>query len=231
MVLDADLQDPPELVQDMLDLMKQEAVDVVYGVRTRRRGESYMKRITARLFYKIINSLGDINLPENSGDFRLMTRRVVDAICQQRERHRYMKGLASWVGFPSAPFLYERDARIGGETGWGWLKLLNLAIEGITSTSMAPLRFISIIGSLVSLSAFMFGLYILVATMVLGNPVEGYPSTIVVILFLGGLQLFAMGIIGEYLGRIFNETKDRSLYFVERFEKSDLARKETPDGS
>lgn len=229
-VLDADLQDPPELISDMLDLMKEKSVDVVYGVRKRRDGESFIKKITAKIFYKIVNALGEIHLPENSGDFRLMSRRVVTAICAQREKHRYMKGIASWVGFPSAPFPYDRDSRIGGETGWGYWKLINLAIEGITSTSMAPLRFISLLGIIISISAFIFGGVIMVETILYGNDVAGYPSLMVAILFLGGIQLFSMGIIGEYLGRVFNESKNRSLYFTESVTMSALQRKDASDG-
>lgn len=229
-VLDADLQDPPELISDMLDLMEAESVDVVYGVRRRRDGESFIKKITAKLFYKIVNALGEIHMPENSGDFRLMTRRVVTAICAQREKHRYMKGIASWVGFPSAALIYDREPRIGGDAGWGYWKLVNLAIEGITSTSMAPLRFISLLGIIISISAFVFGGLIMVETILYGNDVAGYPSLMVAVLFLGGIQLFSMGIIGEYLGRIFNETKNRKLYFTESVTLSALQRKDPFDG-
>ncbi len=164
-----------------------------------------------------MRNLGEVPLPPNVGDFRLMSRRVVDAVQQLREHHRFMKGLFAWVGFPSTAVVYDREPRGAGTTKWSLWKLWNFAIEGITSFSVAPLKLATYLGLAVALFAVVFGAQLILRTLLFGNPVAGYPSLMAVVLFLGGTQLVTLGIIGEYLGRVFNETKRRPLYLVERY--------------
>ena len=183
-------------------------------------GDSWLKKATAAAFYRIMRNMGDVPLPENAGDFRLMSRRVVDAVQQLREHHRFMKGLFAWVGFPSTAVRYDREPRGAGRTKWSFWKLWNLAIEGITSFSVVPLKLATYLGLAVALFAVVFGAQLILRTLLFGNPVAGYPSLMAVMLFLGGTQLVTLGIIGEYLGRVFNETKRRPLYLVERYAPS-----------
>ena len=215
-VIDADLQDPPEVIPCMVAAW-QDGYDMVYGQRRSRHSDTWMKRKTAGAFYRLMENIGDVPVPPNVGDFRLMSRRVVDALLQLREQHRFMKGLFSWVGFPSCAVPYDRAPRQTGRTKWTYWQLWNLAVEGVTSFSVMPLKLASYFGLLVAVCAGLFGLQLLVRTLLLGNAVAGYASLMSVILFLGGVQLVALGIIGEYLGRIFNETKQRPLYLRERF--------------
>lgn len=212
-VIDADLQDPPELIPELIARW-QEGFDVVYARRTIREGESALKRATAHLFYRVINRLADRPIPADVGDFRLMSRRSVDALLQLRERHRFMKGLFAWVGFRETQVLYSRAPRAAGETKWNYWRLWNFSIEGITSFSIRPLQFASYFGFVIAILAAIYGVYIVIRTMLYGNPVAGYPSLLAIVLFLGGVQLITLGIIGEYIGRIFNETKQRPLYLV-----------------
>jgi glycosyltransferase involved in cell wall biosynthesis len=191
--------------------------DMVYARRRRRAGDSWLKKITAAAFYRVARNLGEVPLPPDVGDFRLMSRRVVDAVRQLREHHRFMKGLFAWVGFPSAAVLYDREPRAGGSSKWSLWKLWNFAIEGITSFSVAPLKLATYLGLAVALFAVVFGGQLILRTLLFGNPVAGYPSLMAVVLFLGGTQLVTLGIVGEYLGRVFNETKRRPLYLVERY--------------
>jgi hypothetical protein len=195
----------------------QDGFDVVYAQRTARHGETWLKKATASLFYRLMEDLGDVRLPRNTGDFRLLSWRVVEALRSLREGHRFMKGLFAWVGFPSKAVLYQRAPRHAGVTKWNYWKLWNLAIEGITSFTVLPLKLASYLGLAVSLFAAVFILQLVVRTVLFGNPVAGYPSLMAVVLFLGGVQLLTLGVIGEYLGRVFNETKARPLYFVESF--------------
>ena len=180
--------------------------------------KSWLKRATAALFYRVMGSLGDrgVCLPRDTGDFRLLSRRAADAVLQLREQHRMMKGLFAWVGFPSKAVPYTRDPRTSGRTSWNYWRLWNLAIEGITGFTVLPLKLSTYMGLAVALLAIVFGAQLVFRTLVFGNPVPGYPSLMAVILFLGGVQLITLGVIGEYLGRIFNETKRRPLYLVER---------------
>jgi polyisoprenyl-phosphate glycosyltransferase len=196
--------------------------DMVCAERRERDGETWLKRLTARLFYRLMAHLGRVELPRNTGDFRLMSRRVVDAVLQLREQHRFMKGLFAWVGFPSTAVLYDRAPRYAGRTKWNYWKLWNLALEGITSFTVMPLKIATYLGLAVALFAAVFGAQLVVRTLLYGNPVAGYPSMMAVILFLGGVQLITLGVIGEYLGRVFNETKHRPLYLVERFVPSEV---------
>ncbi|UKL13848.1 glycosyltransferase family 2 protein [Dissulfurimicrobium hydrothermale] len=212
---DADLQHPPEVILQMLEKYK-EGYDIVNAVRSKRDGETFLKKITSKLFYKIINKLTDIEIPKDVGDFRLISRDALEAIKGIRERKRFMKGIFAWVGFKTASVYYERAPRHSGKTKWNYIKLIDLAIEGITSFSAAPLRLASLLGLLVSFVAFLYAVWIIIAKLAFGNPVKGYPSMMVAILFLGGVQLITIGIIGEYIGRIYEEVKQRPLYIVKK---------------
>jgi glycosyltransferase involved in cell wall biosynthesis len=229
-VIDADLQDPPELIPRLVDAWRA-GYDTVYAQRRLREGDTWLKKRTAAAFYRIMRNLGEVPLPPNVGDFRLMSRRVVDAVQQLREHHRFMKGLFAWVGFPSTAVVYDRQPRGAGTTKWSFWKLWNFAIEGITSFSIAPLKLATYLGLAVALFAVLFGAQLIMRTLLFGNPVAGYPSLMAVILFLGGTQLVTLGIIGEYLGRIFYETKHRPLYLVERFTPSHAVNAQVPPGS
>ena len=222
-VIDADLQDPPELIPDLVAAWR-DGFDVVYAQRRRREGETWLKKVTAAGFYHVMQRIcGDARLPLNTGDFRLMSWRACQALLHLREQHRFMKGLFAWVGFPSKAVQYDRASRAAGSTKWNYWKLWNLSLEGITSFTVAPLKIATYVGLLTALVAVLYGGLIVVRTMLFGNPVPGYPSLLVVVLFLGGGQLITLGIIGEYLGRVFNETKGRPLYIVERFLESRAA--------
>lgn len=218
-VIDADLQDPPELIPDMLHEWHN-GFDVVYMRRLSREGETALKKVSARGFYKLMGHIGKVKVPENVGDFRLLSRRAVDALKQMPERTRFMKGLFAWIGYPATEICYHRDARYAGETKWNYWSLWNLAIEGFTSFTIAPLKIASYLGVATSLAASVYALFVFIRTILIGNPVPGYPSLMVVILFIGGLQLLAIGVVGEYLGRIFIETKQRPLYLVNRYHRS-----------
>ena len=222
-VIDADLQDPPELIPELIQGWK-EGFDVVYAKRRKRSGESMLKKATAYFFYRLIHKTTKIAIPEDTGDFRLLSRRAVNAVCAIREQHRFMKGIFAWVGFPQKAVLYDRDTRAAGQTKWNYWKLWNLALEGITSFTTIPLRLSTYIGFLVAFGALAFGLYIIVKTLVFGDPVQGFPTLAVIILFLGGVQLIAIGVIGEYLGRIFNETKNRPLYYLDSYQPAEKTR-------
>lgn len=218
-VIDADLQDPPELIPEFLRQW-QAGYDVVYGQRSDRRGESVLKRGSAAAFYRILNAVTEVEIPPDVGDFRLLSRRAVDAVNSLPERHRYMKGLFAWIGFPQTGVPYVREARASGNSKWNYWRLWNFALEGITSFSDAPLRISTYLGLLVSSLAFLYGLYMVLRTLIWGNPVPGYPSLLVVILFLGGVQLVCLGIIGEYLSRTYHESKGRALYFTRAYHPS-----------
>jgi len=215
-VIDADLQDPPEVIPELVAAWRL-GFDMVCARRRMRNGETTFKRLTAHVFYRMMRHTGRIRLPEDIGDFRLMSRRVVDAVCKLREHHRFMKGLFAWVGFPTTTVLYDRAPRCIGDTKWNYWKLWNLALEGITSFTVMPLKIATYLGLAVALLSIAFGAQVIIRTLLFGNPVAGYPSLLTVMLFLGGVQLMTLGVIGEYLGRIFNETKHRPLYLVERF--------------
>jgi glycosyltransferase involved in cell wall biosynthesis len=215
-VLDADLQDPPEVIPQLVATWR-EGFDMVYARRRMREGETWLKTRTAGLFYRLMRNWGQVELPPDTGDFRLMSRRAVDALLKLREQHRFMKGLFAWVGFPSKAVLYDRAPRAYGETKWNYWKLWNLAIEGFTSFSVLPLKIATYVGAAVALLAALFGVAVVVRTLFLGGSPAGYPSLLLVVLLLGGAQLMFLGVIGEYLGRVFNETKQRPLYLVERY--------------
>lgn len=220
-ILDSDLQDPPELIPEMLKSWH-EGYDIVYGVRSHRDGETWFKRKTASYFYKVIESVSKVSIPRDTGDFRLMSRRAIEELRRLREHHRFMKGIFAWIGYPSKPIYYKRDGRVAGETKWNYWKLWNLAIEGITSFSIAPLKISMYSGLVVAVSSLIYAFIIVWKTLMYGDTVRGYPSLMVVVLFLGGVQLISVGVLGEYVGRIFNEVKVRPLYLVERFSQSRL---------
>ncbi|MBY0595790.1 glycosyltransferase family 2 protein [Bacillus bingmayongensis] len=215
-ILDADLQDPPELIPEMIKYWE-EGYDDVFARRRSRSGETWFKKWTANTFYKILQKTTKIQIQKNTGDFRLLDRRCVEALKQLRETQRYTKGMFSWIGYQKKEILFDRDPRAAGETKWNYLKLFDLAIEGITSFTTAPLRLSAFFGCVISVFAFIYMIWIITKTLVFGESVQGYPSLMTAILFLGGIQLISLGIIGEYLGRIFNETKKRPLYFVNEY--------------
>ncbi|WP_339830334.1 glycosyltransferase family 2 protein [uncultured Arenimonas sp.] len=213
LVIDADGQDPPELIPQFVAKWR-EGFDVVYGTRTRREGESWFKRFTAAAFYRVMSRLSHTPIPPDTGDFRLMSRPVLDALRQLRERQRFMKGLFTWVGFKQVSLPYERAPRLAGGSKFNYWRLWNLALEGITSFSTVPLRLATYVGVLTALGAFAWGLWIVARTLLWDDPVQGWPSLMTVMLFLGGVQLVALGIIGEYLGRLYLEVQQRPLYLV-----------------
>ena len=214
-IIDADLQDPPELIPEMVREWRS-GYDVVYMRRLTREGETWLKKSTARAFYFLMGRIGRFKVPENVGDFRLLSRRAIDALKQMPERTRFMKGLFAWIGFSCREIGYRRDPRHAGSTKWNYWSLWNLALEGITSFTVTPLKLASYVGVVTSLGAFLYGMFVLTKALLFGDPVPGYPSLMVVILFLGGLQLLAIGIVGEYLGRMFIESKQRPLYLLNR---------------
>jgi polyisoprenyl-phosphate glycosyltransferase len=219
-VIDADLQHPPEFIPKLIARWEEEDVDVVYGQRVSRAGEGRLKRFSSRAIYRVINSLSGALIPVDAGDFRILSRRAVDALAGARERHRYMKGLFAWIGYRQIPMLYEPDVRYAGASKWDYWKLWNLSIEGITSFSIGPLKVATYLGLIVAILSILYGFYMAIRTVILGNPVPGFPSLLVAILFLGGLQLIFLGIIGEYLGRTFDEVKQRPLYLVRQWDPS-----------
>lgn len=218
-IIDADLQDPPELIPKMIELWEQ-GYDDVFARRTSRAGEPWLKKMTSALFYRTLQKSTHIPIQQDTGDFRLLDKRCVMALRQFRESQRYTKGMFSWIGYKKKEIEYDRDPRMAGETKWNYFKLINLAIDGITSFTTAPLRISSVLGIVVSLAAFIYILYLVIRTAFFGTDLAGYPSMMAVILFLGGVQLLSLGVIGEYIGRIFNESKNRPLYFIEEHHAS-----------
>ncbi len=214
MILDADGQDPPELIPEFVALWRQ-GYDNVYGTRQVRDGESWLKRSTASAFYRVIGRLSRIPIPADTGDFRLLSPRALQALGQLRERHRFMKGLFGWVGFRRVALPYHRHARMVGDSKFGLWKLWNFALEGITSFSTVPLRAATYLGMATAGVAFLFGGWVVLKAALYGDRVAGYPTMMAVILFLGGVQLIALGLIGEYLGRLYEESKQRPLYVVD----------------
>lgn len=221
-VIDADLQDPPELIPELVANWEQ-GFDVVYARRTERDGETMLKRATAHLFYRIVENISRVPIPRDTGDFRLLSRRAVNSLLRLRENNRFMKGLFAWIGYPQKAVLYRRDKRYAGGSKWNYWALWNFALEGITSFTTAPLKLATYLGLFTALAAFAYGLWVILKTMIFGEPVAGFPSLMVVILFLGSIQLITIGIIGEYLGRMFSETKHRPLYLINEYSENQLA--------
>lgn len=211
--IDVDLQDPPEMIADFVGLWRS-GYDVVYGQRIDRKSDSDTKRSTAAMFYKVFNLVSSLNIEPNVGDFRLMNRAAVDATLRLRERNRFMKGIFAWVGFKTAGIPYTRAPRVAGVTKFNYWKLWNFALDGLTSFSTVPLRIWTYLGAAVALGALVYTIVIILRTLILGSDVAGYASLMVVILLLGAVQLISLGVIGEYLGRLYIESKQRPLYLV-----------------
>ena len=213
-IIDADLQDPPELIPQMIKHWE-DGYDDVYARRISRDGETWLKKTTSSVFYNVLQKSTRIPIQRDTGDFRLLDKRCIVALRQFRESQRYTKGMFSWIGYKKKEITYSRSPRAAGKTKWDYWRLVDLAVEGIVSFTTVPLRWSSIGGAIVSLFAFIYIVFIVIKTVIYGSASSGYPSLMAVILFLGGVQLLSLGIIGEYIGRIFNETKHRPLYFVE----------------
>ena len=212
-IMDADLQHPPELIPDMLKLWE-EGYDDIYGKRNNRGKEPWLRKKLSLLYYRLLQKTTKVHVLQNVGDFRLLDRICVDALISMRETQRYTKGMFQWIGFKKKEILFDQDARIAGDSKWNYFKLIGLAVEGITSYTTSPLKIATVMGLIVSLCAFGYMLYIFLKALFIGDPVAGYPTIMIVMLFLGGVQLLSLGIIGEYIGRIFNETKNRPVYFI-----------------
>jgi glycosyltransferase involved in cell wall biosynthesis len=222
-VIDADLQDPPELIPELVRRWR-EGYDVVYAKRSARDGDSWLKKLTAFTFYRLIQRAAHVHIPPDTGDYRLLSRRAIEALAKLREQHRFMKGLFAWIGYPQVAVPYRREPRHAGKTKWNYWRLWNFALEGITSFTAAPLQLASYLGLVTALVAFAYAAFIVYKTLMFGEPVQGYPSLMVVVLFLGGVQLITIGILGEYIGRMFDETKNRPLYLVQEYRPADDAR-------
>ncbi len=221
-LIDADLQDPPELIPDLVSLLQEQEADVVYAQRIEREGETWFKKATASAFYRLMRHVGEVPIPPNTGDFRVMNRRAVEGVKTLRERHRFMKGILTWVGFKQVALPYRRAPREAGETKWNYWKLWNFALDGVTSATISPLRISSYVGAVIAGLAFIYGIWVIIRTLAFGDPVQGWPSLAVIVLFLGGMQLLVLGLIGEYLGRLFNESKFRPLYLLDQVAPSSL---------
>ncbi len=213
-VLDADLQDPPEQIPAMIKAW-QSGADVVLMQRRSRAGETTFKRWSAHLFYRLLNRTSRTDIPVDTGDFRLMSRKAVDALLTLNERNRYMKGLFAWIGLPTRVIQYDREPRAAGETKWDYPGLVGLALEGLTSFSVSPLRWATVIGLFAASIGALFGLWIVVKALMLGDATSGYPSLVAIVSFLGGIQLLSIGIVGEYVGKTYLETKQRPVYLIE----------------
>jgi glycosyltransferase involved in cell wall biosynthesis len=229
--MDGDGQHPPELAEKLVALWRDEHYDVVYTAKANRDNEPLLRRLFAKLFYGVLNFNARAPIPEDAGDFRLLSPRAVEALRKLPERNRFFKGLSSWIGFRQVRVPYEPAARAHGATNWNFRGLLGLSIEGITAFSAAPLRIASLLGLLLSGTAFLFGLWILVETFLLGKSVPGYPSVVVGIMVIGGVQLLVLGVIGEYIAKILSELKRRPPYFVAEHELREAGEKAAPEKS
>lgn len=215
-IMDADLQDPPSLIPEMLRYWE-EGYDDVYAKRNNRGKESWLRKQFSLLFYAILQKSTRFEVLKNVGDFRLLDRCCIEALKKLRETERYTKGMFCWIGFKKKEIIFNRGDRAAGKSNWNFFSLFNLAIEGITSFTTTPLRFSTVLGFIISLFAFILMIFYLVKTIIWGDVIQGFPTLITVILFLGGIQLFSIGILGEYLGRIFNETKNRPVYLIREY--------------
>lgn len=216
-IIDADLQDPPNLIPEMLKYWEQGFQDV-YAKRASRGKESWLRKKFSLLFYRILDNATRFDVLQNVGDFRLLDRKCINALRDLRETERYTKGLFCWIGYKKKEIIFHRGDRAAGDSKWSFWSLFNLAIEGITSFTTTPLRFATISGFIIALFAFVYALFFITKTLIYGDPVQGFTTLIVIILFLGGIQLMTIGILGEYIGRIFNETKSRPVYIVDEYE-------------
>jgi len=220
-IIDSDLQDPPEVILEMIKKWK-EGFQVVYGRRKSRKGESYFKLFTAKIFYIILQKLTNTDIPLDTGDFRLIDRQVVTILKNMREKHRFIRGMVSWTGFKQTPVYYEREPRFAGETGYPFKKMLTFALDGITSFSIIPLQILTLIGIVITTITILLSLLVFfVKIFVPEYFLAGFPTIILIIMFFGGIQVLFLGIIGEYIGRIFNEVKNRPNYIIENIYKFD----------
>lgn len=215
-IMDADLQHPPHVILKMLDKWEQ-GYDDVYAKRVTRGKESWLRKKVSLLFYSLLQKTTKIEILQNVGDFRLLDRCCIEALKSMRESERYTKGMFCWIGFKKASVDFEQKERIAGKSSWNFLGLFDLAIEGITSFTTAPLRLSSIFGFIIAILSFILMLFHLIKTLIWGDPIQGFPTLVVIILFLGGIQLLSIGILGEYLGRVFNESKNRPVYIVREY--------------
>jgi len=216
-IIDADLQDPPALISEMLKEIEEGEYDDVYAKRFSRKGETRLKRFTSIIYYRILKLMSSIPIQVDTGDFRMFSEKAIKALRELKESKRNMKGLFSYIGFKKKALYYERCPRVAGSTKWNYFKLFNLAVKGLTSFSTTPLRVVSLMGILISLAAFIYLLVVFIQALMFGNPVHGYPSLMSVMLFLGGIQLLSLGILGEYIGIIYSETKKRPNYFINEY--------------
>lgn len=215
-VMDADLQHPPHVILKMLEKWEQ-GYDDVYAKRITRGQESWLRKKASLLFYSLLQKTTRIEILQNVGDFRLLDRCCIEALKSMRESERYTKGMFCWIGFKKASVDFEQKERIAGKSSWNFLGLFDLAIEGITSFTTAPLRLSSILGFIIAILSFILMLFHLIKALIWGDPIQGFPTLVVIILFLGGIQLLSIGILGEYLGRVFNESKNRPVYIVREY--------------
>ncbi len=215
-IMDADLQHPPQMIASFVEKWE-EGYEDVYAIRKTRGHESRLRKWLSLTFYRLLQRSTRIQILPNVGDFRLLDRKCIDMLCQMRDAERYTKGMYCWIGCRKIGVEFEQDDRLAGDSKWNFGSLLNLAINGITSFTIAPLRLVSFVGIIVALAAFVYMLYVIIKAVIYGDPVAGYPSLMAVLLLIGGLQLLGIGILGEYVGRIFNEVKNRPVYFVESF--------------
>jgi glycosyltransferase involved in cell wall biosynthesis len=223
-IIDADLQDPPEIIPELVKEWKK-GFDVVYARRKERKGDPYLKKLTSKIFYLIFNKLAELKIPENTADYRLLSKRAVEALKELRETNRFLKGLSFWIGFPQKEILFTREVRVAGKSKWNYFKLLNLALDGFTSFTISPLRFATYSGFIVTIATFIYGA-ILLKKLIFSEVPKEYSYLTIIILFLSGIQLITLGIIGEYLGKIFKEVKRRPLYFVKNYLPSQIRQKE-----
>ena len=214
--LDADLQDPPEIITEMIKYWE-EGYDDVYAQRKSRKGETWMKKFTSKMYYKVLQDLTNVPIQKDTGDFRLLDRRCVNALKVMKESQRNSKSMFSWIGYKKKAIFYDRDPRVAGKTKWNYSKLINLAIDGITSFTTSPLRISTFIAIPTFLVLFVYFIYVIAKSFIVHQPIQAFQATILLILFFSGIQIMLFGIVGEYLGRIFNETKNRPLYLVNEY--------------
>lgn len=216
-IMDADLQHPPILIPEMLAIWNNGEVQDVYAKRRTRGKESWLRKKLSLLYYKMLDKSTRFEILQNVGDFRLLDRQAIEALKSLRETERYTKGMYCWIGFQKKELLFDQQDRVAGDSKWNFSSLMNLAIEGVTSFTIAPLRIAGWVGFTTALGSFLYALYYFIKTLIVGDPVAGFPTLIIVILFLGGIQLLALGILGEYVGRIFNEVKRRPVYLAKEY--------------
>src|SRR5690606_22663605 len=229
-IMDADLQDPPELIPDLY-LLASKGYEVVYARRNQRKGEHFLKKWTAGLFYRILRKITSVNIPLDTRDFRIMHRKVAEVLRQMPERHKFLRGQIAWAGFSQTYVEYDRDERMGGKSGYTWSKMIRFALDGITAFSDFPLRLVTYFGFIVSFIAFVVGLFALYSRFISGDYVQGWASLIISVLFLGGIQMIAIGIIGEYISRMQSDIRKRPLYVINDHNISSISNPDESPGN